>query len=76
MTEKMSFKFLLPSALNTDMYNAWKKEMQIWKLAISLDIQRHTPIVLLSPEGKAIEAYHSQLTTHNLNENKTNKPHS
>ena len=44
----MASKFLSPPALNTDKYNTWKKEMQVWELATTLENHRRAPIVLLS----------------------------
>ena len=53
---KMDSNFISQPALNTDKYNTWKKEMQVWELAISLDIQRCASFIFLSLDGKAKEA--------------------
>ena len=49
----MVSKFIFSPALNTDKYNTWKKEMQIWELATELELLRQAPTVPLSLEGKA-----------------------
>ena len=52
----MASEFLSPPVLNTDKYNTWKKEMQVWELATILENHRWAPVVLLSLVGKAREA--------------------
>ena len=52
----MASKYFAPPALLKDNYSTWKKEMQIWKLATSLDKTKRALIVFLSLEGNAREA--------------------
>ena len=53
---KMASKLLSPPALNTDKYNTWKKEMQVWELTTTFENRRRVPVVLLSLVRKAREA--------------------
>ena len=52
----MASKYFAPPTLLKDKYSTWRKEMQIWELATSLDKTNRAPIVFLSLEGKAREA--------------------
>ena len=52
----MASKYFSPPALLKDKYSTWKKQMQIWEMATSLDKTKRAPIVFLSLEGKAREA--------------------
>ena len=52
----MASKYFSPPTLLKDKYSTWKKEMQIWEMATSLDKRKQAPIIFLSLEGKAREA--------------------
>lgn len=52
----MASKHISPPVLVKDKYSTWKKEMQIWEMATSLDKTKRAPIVFLSLEGKPREA--------------------
>ena len=52
----MASKYFAPPALLKHKYSTWRKEMQIWELATSLDKTKRALIVFLSLEGKAREA--------------------
>ena len=52
----MSSKYLAPPQLNTDRYDAWRKEMSLWEMATSIEKKKRAPTVFLTLEGKAREA--------------------
>ena len=56
LKDTMASKYFPPITLLKDKYSTWRKEMQIWELATSLDKTKRALIVLLSLEGKAREA--------------------
>ena len=45
-----------PPPLDPDKYESWRKEMNIWKVATSVEKKRMAPIVFLTLTGKAREA--------------------
>ena len=52
----MASKYISPPVLLTDKYSTWKKEVQIWKMAMRVEKAKCTPMVFLSQEEKAREA--------------------
>ena len=55
LNNTMASKYFSPPTLLKDKYSTWKKEMQIWEMATSLEKTKRAPIVFLSMEGKARE---------------------
>lgn len=56
LNDTTASKYFSPPTLLKDKYSTWKREMQIWEMATSLDKTKRAPIVFLSLEGKAREA--------------------
>ena len=56
LNNTITSKYFAPPTLLKDKYNTWKKDMQIWELATSLDKTKRALIVFLSLKGKAREA--------------------
>ena len=56
LNDTMASKYFSPPTLLQDKYSTWKKEMQIWEMATSLDKTERASIVFLSLEGKTREA--------------------
>ena len=52
----MASKYISTPVLCTDKYTTWKKEMQIWEVAMCVEKEKRALIVFLSMEGKAREA--------------------
>ena len=56
LNSTIALKYIPPPVLLTDKYSIWKKEMQIWEMAMCVKKVKGTFIVFLSLEGKAREA--------------------
>ena len=52
----MASKFLSSSALNTGKYNTWKKEMQVWELATTLENHRRAREAVLELDTATLNA--------------------
>ena len=52
----MALEYISPPVLLTDKYSTWKKEMQIWEMAMCVKKAKRALIVFLSLERKAREA--------------------
>ena len=56
LKDTMASKYFPPPTLLKEKYSTWRKEMQIWELATSLDKTKRAFMVFLSLEGIAREA--------------------
>ena len=52
----MASKYLAPPLLDTERYDAWRKEMRLWEMATNVEAVKRAPTVFLTLEGKAREA--------------------
>ena len=51
-----ALRHLAPPPLVPEKYDSWKKEMQLWEMATSVEKKKRAPTVFLSLTGKAREA--------------------